>query len=66
MRPAKNSAVTGCSKMIRSTSTPSKVPVRPRNVLVPPSCLAGSTLNVRSSKYQPVNARAHSRTSCSV
>jgi hypothetical protein len=49
--------------MICNTCTPSKFPVRPRNVFGPSSCLAGSILNVRSSKYQPVNARAHSRTS---
>ena len=40
--------MTGCSKTISSTSTPSKLPLRPRNVFDPVVVLvAGSTLNVK-------------------
>ena len=59
------SAVTFCSRMMSRISTPSKLPVRPRNVFGPSSCLAGSTLKSRSSSIQPVKARAASRMSFS-
>ena len=64
--PAMNSAVAGCASRMSSTSSPSKLPLRPSTRFSPVSCIgARPKLPVSRSRLQPVKARAASLMSCS-